>query len=213
MSVRPRPAAIALAGALLAASLVGAAAAGSQDEPVALTARARAVADLDRRVSVTINVSADPGALDIRTAPLRLRARLARGQECGATFTSSIGTVVIDTPLSPQPAANAAYAASVRGSVRLHSYGVRTICAYLEEEGDERQFATYTDSQIDVSRRCTRGERALARARARSRRLRTLAHRAHGGARSRALTRAARQARSVRRARTQAIRACRTGGS
>ena len=85
---------------------------------------------------------ADADALDSATAPLRIRAKLAG--ECGGTFDTTPGPVLIDVELSPQPATGQPYQATARGSGKPVAYGQRTVCAFLEEEGDNRQFANDT---------------------------------------------------------------------
>lgn len=174
-------AAPAIAAALLIAAATSSAGADSIT-PVALTIRIAAVARLHQPLSVTVGVSADPSVLDTRTAPLRIRVKLAG--ECGGEFPDTSGTTLLDQQLSPQPAAGQPYAASATGSGKPSAYGVQTVCVYLEEEGDNRQFATDTSEQVVVSKPCTtsaarydRVVRMLARAR---RRLRRDRHAGHG---------------------------------
>ena len=59
-------------------------------------------ARLAKPLAINVTVTADPGARDSTTAPLRIRARLAG--ECGGTFDTTPGPVLIDQQLNPQPA-------------------------------------------------------------------------------------------------------------
>ncbi len=123
--------------------------------PVRLAITIAPVARLAKPLAITIDVSADAGALDSATAPLRIRAKLA--DECGGTFDTTPGPVLIDEQLNPQPATGQAYQAAGRGSGNPTAYGQKTVCAFLEEEGDNRQFANDTVDPpiVDVSKPCT----------------------------------------------------------
>jgi hypothetical protein len=162
---------------------VAPAASGDSLTPVRLQVSIAPVARLDRPLALTVAVSADPGVLDVRTAPLRMRVKLA--SECGGEFTHTPGTVLLDRELDPQPATGHAYQASAGGSGTPSAYGVQTVCVFLEEEGDNRQFASDTRMQVDVSHQCTaaadrldRARTALAHAQAALRRARGSATRA-----------------------------------
>ena len=63
--------------------------------------------------------------------------------------------MLLDKRLKPQPATGEPYKATAKGSGKPNRYGVQTVCVFLEEEGDDRQFATETSDQVDVSRSCT----------------------------------------------------------
>ena len=121
-----------------------------------------------------------PSVLDSATAPLRIRVKLAT--ECGGTFATTPGDVLIDQQLNPQPTTGHAYQATAKGSGKPTSYGEQTVCAYLEEEGDNRMFANDTADPppVNVSRACTAQRGPLRRgARGRWRRARAPAARAH----------------------------------
>lgn len=142
--------------ALLAAlGLLAGCATASADslDPVSLSVSAPSVASRHAALRATVGVTADPGVLDVRAAPLRIRAKLA--PECGGSFTGTTGPTVIDAALSPQPAAGKAYTATVTGKRKPAAYGTFTLCVFLEEEGDNRQFATDTDSTVAVTHTCT----------------------------------------------------------
>jgi hypothetical protein len=122
-------------------------------EPVSLAVTAHSTASRHAPFRVRVAVTADPGALDVRTAPLRVRVRLA--PECGGSFTGTAGRTILDRELSPQPAAGQAYSATATGAKMPAAYGTFAVCAFLEEEGDNRQFATETDGLVAVTHRCT----------------------------------------------------------
>ena len=143
---------IALAAAVPAGIGAGVAAADSFT-PVRLTIAVAQVARLHRPLAVTVRVSADPGVLDDRTAPLRVRVRLA--SECGSEFEYTHGVVLLDKRLAPQPATGRAYFALARGAGRPAAYGSKAVCTYLEEEGDGRVFANDESVYTDVSKHCT----------------------------------------------------------
>jgi hypothetical protein len=149
--------------------VTGTAAVADDITPVGLAVRVAGTARLHRPLTVSVGVTADPSVLDTRTAPLRIRVKLAG--ECGGEFADTPGTVLLDKRLSPQPAYGRAYSASATGKGKPRAYGLQTVCVYLEEEGDDRQFATDNSLQVDVSKRCTtsaarydRAVRALRRA-------------------------------------------------
>jgi hypothetical protein len=136
-----------------ATALGTATAAGDSFTPVVLNVRIAQVARLHVPLEVRVKVTADAGVLDTATAPLRIRVKLAG--ECGGEFAYTPGVVLLDKRLGPQPATGQPYAATASGSGRPNRYGVQTVCVFLEEEGDDRQFATDTSDQVDVSRSCT----------------------------------------------------------
>jgi hypothetical protein len=143
------------AGALVAiATALPASVAGADSfTPVRLTIDAAPIARLHKPLAVTVHVSADPDALDLRTAPLRIRVKLSN--ECGGTFRYTSGVVLLDKRLSPQPSTGKAYSAIAHGSGRPTSYGSKVVCTFLEEEGDNRMFANDESVQTTVSKACT----------------------------------------------------------
>jgi hypothetical protein len=152
--------------ALVAAAslLVLAGEAAAQDPPVSISVKAPAVAPRGIAVPVRVRVTADPGALTYRAtgpAPLKVKVRLAR--ECGATFETTSGQVLLDRTLRPKPRAHAAYERLFRVKRSLRQFGSWTACAYLEEQGDDRLWAFDATTQVDVTRRCTRTARRAIR--------------------------------------------------
>jgi hypothetical protein len=145
---------LALAG-VLAASIAAAAAAAQADSftPVQLAIKVAPVARLHRPLAVNVQVSADPGVLDNAATSLRIRVKLAG--ECGGTFATTPGVTLLDQQLNPQPATGKPYAVTAHGSGSPTGYGERTLCAFLEESGDNRMFANDTSQQVNVSRACT----------------------------------------------------------
>jgi hypothetical protein len=84
-----------------------------------------------------------------------MRVKLA--SECGGSFATTSGVVLLDQVLSPQPSTGHAYQATVRGAGRPTAYGNRVVCAYLEEQGDGRMYANDTDNPpaVSVAPKCT----------------------------------------------------------
>jgi len=145
----------ALAVAVAAAAALPTSLAGADSfTPVRLSIRVAPVARRHVPLPITVRVSADPGVLDTRTAPLRIRVKLAR--ECGGTYRYTRGVVLLDKRLHPQPTTGQPYSAVTRASGRPRRYGVMTVCVFLDEEGDQRTFASDQTTQVDVSKACTR---------------------------------------------------------
>jgi hypothetical protein len=120
--------------------------------PVRMTITVTPIARLHVPLEVTVQVSADPSALDNRTAPLRAHVKLAA--EC-STYQSTEGVALLDKRLSTQPTTGQAYSGLARGSGRPRLYGVQTLCVWLDEEGDGRTFASDQSIQVNVSAACT----------------------------------------------------------
>ena len=198
------------AGAVLVA---GATLAGADSfTPVRLAITITPVARLAKPLAITVNVSADAGALDSATAPLRIRAKLAG--ECGGTFDTTPGPVLIDSELNPQPATGQPYHATARSAGRPLAYGQRTVCAFLEEEGDNRQFAndTIDPPMVDVSKPCTlAASRYDAASKSLARAKRQLRHAKRRANRARLKKLIAKRTRTVARDRRAARGACGPG--
>lgn len=148
---------IARTGAALAAilgSLVAGLAGADSFTPVRLSISIAPIARLHKPLQVTVQVSADAGLLDDRSGPVRMRVKLAT--ECGGTYQYTSGATLLDKRLSPQPTTGRVYSAVASGSGKPGSYGVQTVCAWLEDEGDRRVFASDQSTQVNVSRSCTR---------------------------------------------------------
>ncbi len=202
-------AAFAISVAGLAAGVAGA----DSFNPVTLSISVAPVARLGKPLAISVQVSADPGALDDATAPLRIRAKLAG--ECGGTFDTTPGPVLIDQQLDPQPATGRAYSATAHAAAgKPTAYGGRTVCAFLEEEGDNRQFANDTADapQVDVSKPCTLAARRYDRDRAAlARAKRQLRHAKRRARRAQLRKAVARRTRTVGRDRRAARTACGPG--
>jgi hypothetical protein len=123
--------------------------------PVRLDITLAPIARLHMPLPVTVKVSADAGVLDTATSPLRMRAKLA--SECGGSFETTSGVVLLDKVMSPQPSTGHAYQGTARGSGRPTAYRSGMVCAFLEEQGDGRVYANNTDNPpgVTVSPRCT----------------------------------------------------------
>jgi hypothetical protein len=143
-----------IASVTATAAIAYSAAAGADSfTPVRLAINIAPVARLHQPLKVSVDVTADPSVLDNATGPLRIRVKLA--QECGGTFASTPGVTLLDQQLRPQPATGRAYDANASGSGRPTRYGDQTVCAFLEEAGDNRMFANDTSDEVNVSRKCT----------------------------------------------------------
>jgi hypothetical protein len=141
-----------IACVLASVVVAGAVAVADEFEPVRLTVTAPAAVRTGAPMTVSVAVDADPGELDVRTGALSVRAKLAPGQ-CGATFDSTTGTPVLDGPLAVQPVAGQPFHAEVRRTRKAPAAGKRTVCTFLEQDGDQRQFASDIDSVVDVTYR------------------------------------------------------------
>jgi hypothetical protein len=145
---------LALAATLATATAATAVAAQADSfTPVRLAIKVAPVARLHQPLAVNVQISADPDVLDNATAPLRIAVKLAG--ECGGTFATTPGVTLLDQQLNPQPATGKPYAVTAHGSGAPTNYGERTVCAFLEESGDNRMFANDTSQQVNVSRACT----------------------------------------------------------
>jgi hypothetical protein len=142
-----------LALAVLLACVPAAPVAADSFQPITLSVSATATARRQAPLPVTVQISADPGALDVAGAPLRIRVKLAG--ECGGTFDGTTGPVLLDKQLNPRPVYGHAYATTMTGSGKPNAYGVQTVCAFLEEQGDSRMFANDSSTQVNVSQPCT----------------------------------------------------------
>ena len=150
--IRLPPAAVSAAIAPLSAFPAGLAR-GDSFTPVRLQIQAQAIARRLQPLRVTVLVSADPGALDDRSGPLRVRVKLAA--ECAGTYQYTTGDGLIDQRLTPQPSTGHAYSALAKGAGRPSSYGSQTVCTWLVDENDGRVWASDQSVQVDVSQACT----------------------------------------------------------
>ena len=170
MSSGPRaaglPAAVAalfITGALAGTWALGCAPAraSTPDDPVRLAVSAPAVVSLDAFTPISVSVQSDPGAFDIAEAPVRLRVRLS-GAECRDTFATTSGPVAIDERLPLPARPSPALAITLTGRARPGDFGTSTVCAFVEEEGSDRLFASDSNTQVTVSRACTDATRRQA---------------------------------------------------
>jgi hypothetical protein len=139
-----------LAGAIVVAAALPTVAGADSFDPITLSIKVAASGHLRSRLPITVGVTADPGVLDARTAPLRVLVKLA--PECGGSFQYTPGVTLLNRRLSPQPATGRAYTASVTGAGTPLTRGVQTVCVWLAEEGDGRVFASDQSNQVDVLR-------------------------------------------------------------
>jgi hypothetical protein len=137
----------------IAVAVSGGLAAADSFMPVRLAVTIAPVARRHVPLTIKVRVSADASVLDLATAPVRLRVKLAG--ECGGTPSGTSGTTLLDRRLNPQPHTGKPYSVTVSGSGKPTTFGVMTVCAYLEDTGDNRMFANDTSNQVNVSRPCT----------------------------------------------------------
>ncbi|HEX6456057.1 MAG TPA: alkaline phosphatase family protein, partial [Solirubrobacterales bacterium] len=136
------------------------------EEPVSVAATAPAFVTAGTPFPLSVEVKAEPGALDIAAQPLRLRVRFA--PECGGSFAGTEGPTAIDR-LLPAPQPGSAYDAKVAVRARIGTLGPEIACAFLEDS-QERQFATDTEEEFTVvSAACAAAKRKVARLRHRMR--------------------------------------------
>jgi hypothetical protein len=131
-------------------SMAGAGALADSFTPVQLGITIAQTARRDVPLPVTVQVTADAGALDANT-PLWLRVKLS--PECAGTWAGTPGTVLINRPLSPQPPTGRPYSSTMSGSGRARRYGIQTVCVWVEEQGDNRVFATSQAFTVNVLRK------------------------------------------------------------
>ncbi len=197
--------------AIVSLLAVTAATAGADSfTPVTLSLRVTPVARLRAALPVTVTIHADPGVLDTGSGPMRMQIKLA--PECGGDFQHTSGVTLMDRALTPQPATGRAYQGTLTSSGRPDTYGVQTVCAYLEDSNVGRVYANDESGSVSVSAPCTAaGQRYDAASRALSRARRSL-RRAHGhGARTRARRLVARRTRTLSAERRHGVAACGPG--
>jgi hypothetical protein len=150
--VRVRVGLLAVFAAMLAIS--ASLAAADSFTPITLGIKVTPVARRQAQLPISVRVSADPGVLDNATTPLWIEVRLAA--ECGGSFETTTGTVLLNKALNPQPALGHAYSATIRGSGPPSTFGSFTVCAFLEEQGNgHRMYANDSSNQVQVSPSCT----------------------------------------------------------
>jgi len=197
--------------AIISLLAVTAAVAGADSfTPVTLALRITPVARLGAALAVMVTIHADPGVLDTGSGPMRMQIKLA--SECGADFQHTSGVTLMDRALTPQPATGRAYQGTLTSSGRPDSYGVQTVCAYLQDSNVGRVYANDESGSVNVSAPCTAaGRRYDSDLRAVSRARRSL-RRAHGhAARTRARRLVARGTRTLSAERRRGVAACGPG--
>jgi hypothetical protein len=145
----------------------GALPAAASAEPISLRVHAPARVAAHTAFPVRVAVVANAGALDVAVKPLRLQVRLAPA--CGATFAGTEGPTVFNRKLKPPPAAGVRYHEDFTKRARA-GLGSYSLCAFLVQRGDARQFATSVDTPVAVTKRCTKATRKLDRLRGKLRR-------------------------------------------
>jgi hypothetical protein len=155
---------------LIPGTLAGA---DSFTSPVTTTIHIAQVARLHRPLRITVDVRADPQELNTGGGAVRAQVKLTSG-ECGGTFQTTPGSVLLDRRLRPQPGAGA-YSGSASGAGRPGAYGIQTVCAFLDNDYQQLADDTTDPPQVNVSRACTTAAARYDRAQ-RSRRARRPRH-------------------------------------
>jgi hypothetical protein len=182
--------------AALAVLLPGAAAAWADGgEPVSLSVSTPAVVGSNVGFPVRVTVSSDRGLL---TGSYRVRIRAAA--ECGASFDSTPGAVLLDEPLTGS--------GKLKGTAKTHSFGHFTACAFLEQQGDDRLFAFDDTATFAVTHGCTTYSRRVIATRRSLKNTRKRLRHAHGAHRAALSRRAAHLRAKLKRANARRRRAC-----
>jgi hypothetical protein len=202
--VRVRVGLLAVSAAMLA--IASSFAAADSFTPITLGIKLAPIARRQAQLPISVHVSADPSVLDGATTPLRIEVRLAA--ECGASFQTTTGPVLLNKALDPQPALGHAYSATISGSGRPSTFGSFTVCAFLQEQGDgNRMYANDTSNQVEVSHPCTTAAGRFDAAR------RALENANRQRRRARRGSAAARRAAQLVKARTRTLSAVRLAGT
>ncbi|HEY7633143.1 MAG TPA: hypothetical protein VH817_20740 [Thermoleophilaceae bacterium] len=183
---------------LLAAALVLVPVAGASadyGEPVSISVDMPAVVASNVGFPLHVTVTSDPGLL---TGSYRVRVRAAR--ECGGSFDTTPGAVLLDKQLGPN--------GEVAASGRTHTFGTFTACAFLEQVGDNRLFAFDDSTTFAVTHPCTTYSRRVVAATRSLKKVRKALRHAHGAHRQALSRRASHLEKKLRKAKTGRKRAC-----
>lgn len=180
------------------AALVLTSAASAGDEPVTMDVNMPGVVASGIGFPVRVTVTSDPRALGTATAPLRVRVKAAA--ECGGSFDSTPGAVLLDAPLGAN--------GSAAGRASTTAFGTFTACAFLEQQGDDRLFAFDDSTSFAVTHACTTFTRRAVAARSSLRKVRKQLRHARGAHRAALARKSARLHAKLRRASAGQQRAC-----
>jgi hypothetical protein len=183
-----------------AACALGFASSASADggEPVTMDVNMPGVVASGIGFPVRVTVTSDSGALSGLTAPLRVRVKAA--PECGGSFDSTPGAVLLDAPLGAN--------GSAAGRASTTTFGSFTACAFLEQQGDDRLYAFDDSTSFAVTHACTTFTRRAVAARRSLREVRRAQRHAHGAHRAALGRKAARLRVELERASAGQRRAC-----
>ena len=184
--------------AFLAACVFASSAWAGGGEPVTMDVSMPGVVASGIGFPVRVTVTSDSGALRGATAPLRVRVKAAA--ECGGTFDSTPGAVLLDAPLGSS--------GTVAGRASTTTFGTFTACAFLEQQGDDRLFAFDDSTSFAVTHACTTFTRRAVAARRSLRKMRKTLRHAHGAHRAALEHKAARLRVKLKRASAGQRRAC-----
>jgi hypothetical protein len=199
---------MALAAGLLVVTALSAA---DSFTPVRMSITVASVARRHAPLKIRVQVTADPDSLNTSgEGPVRIEVKLAG--ECGGDFQNTSGDTLLNQRLKPQPSAGKPYSATANGSGHPRDFGVRTVCAYVEDTAVGRVYANDESLTVNVSRRCTEaGTRYDAAKRALMRARRRLRHAHTRSARRRDRRVVARRRRGLAKARRRGVAACGRG--
>ena len=129
--------------AALAALAITPAATADSFTPVTFQVHLGRHARRHKPLKISVKVQADAGVLDPRSGPIRVRVKLARAL-CGADFASTVGTVMLNKALKPQPKTGQLYAGRAKGKARPRLIGTHPLCVFITD--DYEVFASDTTS-------------------------------------------------------------------
>jgi hypothetical protein len=184
--------------ALVAACAFASSAWADGGEPVTMDVSVPGVVASGIGFPVRVTVTSDSGALSGATAPLRVRVKAAT--ECGGTFDSTPGAVLLDAPLGSNR--------TVAARASTTTFGTFTACAFLEQQGDDRLFAFDDSTSFAVTHGCTTFTRRAVTARRSLRKVRKAQRHAHGARRAALARKAARLRGKLERVSAGQHRAC-----
>jgi hypothetical protein len=181
--------------ALLLSLLPAAGASADNGEPVSIGVDMPAVVASNVGFPMHVTVTSDPGVL---VGSFRVRVR-ASG-ECGGSFDSTPGPVLLDKPLGAN--------GKVAGTARIHTFGSFTACAFVEQVGDNRLFAFDDSTTFAVTHPCTTFTRRAAATRRALRKTRKAKRHARGAHRAALARREARLRAKLKNANARRKHAC-----
>jgi hypothetical protein len=181
------------AAALVLLPVIGASA--DDGEPVSISVDMPAVVASNIGFPLHVIVTSNPGLL-----PGSYRVRVRAARECGGSFDTTPGAVLLDKPLGAN--------GKVAATGRTHRFGAFTACAFLEQVGDNRLFAFDDSTTFSVTHPCTTYSRRVVATTPSLKKVRKSLRHAHGTHRQALSRRATRLEKKLKQARAGRKRAC-----